>query len=60
MESCNSGKSIVIAEMGKISDEVNTLHMRLKTFMSHMSGIVKEFNQAGTKLTVYSNLIKVV
>ena len=40
----------VIAEMGKISDEVNTLHMRLKTFMSHMSGIVKEFNQAGTKI----------
>ena len=40
----------VMSEMGKISNEVNTLHLRLKTFMSHMSGVIKEFNQTGEKI----------
>ena len=40
----------VMSEIGEISNEVNTLHVRLKTFMSHMSGVIKEYNQTGDKI----------
>ncbi len=49
----------VMADIGKITNEVSVLHKRLKTFMRHMSDISKELGKAGAKVnSVFSSFNK--
>ena len=51
----------VMADIGKVSNEVSVLHSRLKTFMGHMSDISKELGKAGAKVnSVFSSYNKSV
>jgi len=46
----------VMADIGKVTNEVTVLHSRLKTFMGHMSDISKELGKAGAKVnSVFSS-----
>ena len=40
----------VMADIGKVTNEVSVLHSRLKTFVGHMSDIAKELGKAGAKV----------
>ena len=40
----------VMADIGKVTNEVSVLHSRLKTFIGHMSDIAKELGKAGAKV----------
>ena len=40
----------MMADIGKVTNEVSILHTRLKTFMGHMSDISKELGKAGVKI----------
>ena len=51
----------VMADIGKVTNEVSQLHSRLKTFISHISGIGKELDKAGQKVNqVYASFNKMV
>lgn len=51
----------VMADIGKVTNEVSVLHTRLKTFISHMSDISKELGKAGAKVnSVFSSFNKSV
>ena len=46
----------VMADIGKVTNEVSVLHSRLKTFVGHMSDISKELGKAGAKVnSVFSS-----
>ena len=46
----------VMADIGKVTNEVSVLHTRLKTFVGHMSDISKELGKAGAKVnSVFSS-----
>ena len=40
----------VMADIGKVTNEVSVLHSRLKAFMGHMNDISKELGKAGLKV----------
>ena len=51
----------VMADIGKVTNEVSVLHTRLKTFIGHMSDISKELGKAGAKVnSVFSSFNKSV
>ncbi len=51
----------VMADIGKVTNEVSVLHARLKTFVGHMSDISKELGKAGAKVnSVFSSFNKSV
>ena len=51
----------VMADIGKVTNEVSVLHKRLQTFMRHMSDISKELGKAGAKVnSVFSSFNKSV
>jgi DNA recombination protein RmuC len=40
----------VMADIGKVTNEVSNLHSRLKAFMGHMDDVSKELGKAGSKV----------
>jgi DNA recombination protein RmuC len=40
----------VMADIGKVTNEVSELHSRLKVFMGHLSDVSKEIGKAGSKV----------